>query len=116
MAQPSAPQNSEGSSRAVRDEVQAYVRTRRDLGPDYDDELVESLVEKIERALDARLAQVRPSRGGHNNRGVPVSLLAICMGLGIPLTAVAGGIAGLPGIITVWAALVFIILYFDLRR
>jgi hypothetical protein len=47
---------------------------------------------------------------------VPVSLLAICMGLGIPLTAVAGGIAGLPGIITVWAALVFIILYFDLRR
>jgi hypothetical protein len=38
------------------------------------------------------------------------------MALGIPITAIAGGIAGIQGIVIVWLSIIFLVLYFDWRR
>ena len=104
-------------SSEIREEVRVHVAARKELGPEYEDNVVESLVQKVEKALNARMdtknAQARASVGRQSARSVnPLGLLAICMCLGIPLTAVAGGLGGLPGIISVWGAVGFLVIYF----
>ena len=106
-------------SRDLQEEARAHLGARKDLGPEYEDEIIESFVQKVERIIDARidakLNQLRlPARP--RNRVNPIAILAIAMTLGIPLTAIAGGIAEETGIITVWVSILFLVLYFDWRR
>jgi hypothetical protein len=110
----------EGAKGQIGSEVLVHIKAEQDLGAEFEGEMVDSLVARIERALAARIeAKIARARisGRRPGAGVnPLGLLAITMALGIPLTAVAGGIGGLPGIIAVWAALVTLTIYFDRRR
>jgi hypothetical protein len=83
-----------------RDEVRATLEARRELGPDYEDELVERFAERVE----ARLRERSPAKTNEQSAAVViVSLLA-----SIPLIAIAGGTVGLAGVIAVCAALVLV--------
>ena len=120
MTEPSetrAPGHAEGH---IGSEVLVHLKAQQDLGAEFEGEVVDSLVARIEQALDARIeAKISEARLSGRRLGPrvnPLGLLAVTMALGIPLTAVAGGIAGLPGIIAVWAALGFLVVYFDRRR
>lgn len=70
-------------------------------------------MEQIEHLIDQRVEQRLASRGGRGlardekNKSIGISIAVIA--LGIPLTAIAGGIAGAFGIIFVWGALLAII-------
>jgi phage shock protein PspC (stress-responsive transcriptional regulator) len=121
MTQSSAGPESEVLSKEIREEVQAHLAARRDLGPEFEDVVVDSLVEKVEKSLgdriDAKIAQARLSGGRSPAQRVnPMGLMAIVPCLGIPLTAVVGGVGGLAGIITVWGAVGLLVVYFDRRR
>ena len=121
MTQSSAGPESEDLNKEIREEVQAHVAARRDLGPEFEDDVVDSLVQKVEKALgdriDAKIAQARLSGGRSSGQRVnPMGLMAVVLCLGIPLTAVAGGVGGLAGIITVWGAVGLLVVYFDRRR
>ena len=83
-----------------RDEVQSAVEARRELGPDYEDHIVDALVDKIER----RLAERQPS--GFDPRMLPIALGSL--GLAIPLTAIAASNVGLAAVIVVWIGIVFV--------
>lgn len=83
-----------------REEAQAALEARRELGIAYEDEVVDALVEKIER----RLAERRPSR----RQGAITPLVLGSLGLSIPLIAIAGSAAGLAGIIAVCVAIVLV--------
>jgi hypothetical protein len=86
-----------------REEARATLAARHELGVDFEDELVDRFVEKVEKRLETRYGKAARREGDK-----PFNLAVVSIVLGIPLTAIAGGIAGLPGLLTVWAGLVLI--------
>ena len=94
--------------RAVeRSEVAAALAARRELGTEYDDAFVEQFAERIEQVVEARLAGSAPATVEDDGSGQRQWVLGmVSLGTGIPITAIAGGISDLPGIITVWIGIV----------
>ena len=90
-----------GEELVPRDEARAALQARHELGPDYEDELVERFADRIEQRLRERRPAQRPA--DQNTAIVIVSLLAA-----IPLIAIAGGTVGLAGVIAVCTALVLV--------
>lgn len=83
-----------------RDEARAALEARRELGPDYEDQLVERFAERLE----TRLRERAPAKTNEQSTAtVIVSLLTA-----IPLIAIAGGTVGLAGVIAVCTALVLV--------
>lgn len=83
-----------------REEARASLEARRELGPAYEEELVERFADRIE----TRLRQRAPAtRGRPDTAVVVISLLAA-----IPLVAIAGGTVGLGGVLLVCLALVLV--------
>jgi len=82
-----------------RDEARAVLEARRELGPDYEDELAERFAQQVE----ARLRERAPVKRNESPAVVIVSLL-----VAIPLIAIAGSTVGLAGVIVVCAALVLV--------
>jgi len=86
-----------------RADVEAALAARRELGPAYEDEIVDSLVAKIEQRLDKR----EPPPPPEHYSVTPVVLGSI--GLGIPVTAVAlgnsPGAGGIAVAIVAWVAI-----------
>ncbi len=93
-----------------RDDVAAALEVRRELGLAYEHEVVDSFADRIEQAIavrvDARLAQERALRkDGHDRDGKQLALAITTLALGIPISAVSGGIAELPGLIVAWGGI-----------
>ena len=83
-----------------RDEARAALEARRELGPDYDDQLVERFAERLE----ARLRETAPAKRADQSPAVVIVSLVVA----IPLIAIAGSTVGLAGVIAVCAALVLV--------
>jgi hypothetical protein len=90
-----------------RRDLQAAVEARRELGPEYEPQLIESFLERLDRdidqRLDARVSGHRP-RPDRTNTSIPIALGSL--GLGIPLSGIAGGTGGLGGLLAAWAGIV----------
>ena len=84
-------------------DVHAALEARRELGPAYEDEIVDSLVEKIEQRLATRKDPTPPQQG------MVTPLVLGSIGLGIPVTAVAlsnaPGAGGIAVAIVAWVAI-----------
>ncbi|GAA1816037.1 hypothetical protein [Actinomadura chokoriensis] len=113
--------------RLPREDLTAAMAARRELGPDYDDAFIETVVDRIEEALDARAAAgprpgrrpaPRPRAGAeyvtaardHSLAMAVLSLLAA-----IPLSAIAVVNAGLPGLLITIAGIVLVNLTYTFR-
>jgi hypothetical protein len=101
------------------EEIRAAAETHHELGPRYQDAVIESFLDKVGREIDARvdarLAQqsAQPSPGyrrGHS--GSPMALAITSMALGIPISAIAVAAgahpAGFMGLLVVWIAIAVI--------
>ena len=94
-----------------RSEIEAVLETRRELGGSYDAELVDAFAERVERAIATRSGAVS-TRDKQQAKLVreagqrQMVLGFVSLGTGIPITAIAGGTADLPGIIVAWAGIV----------
>ncbi len=113
-----------GADPELRRELDATLRTREDLGPEYDDALLDAFLEKVDQRLDEavdtrvrrrlaeqRMTSVREESGrrpfdGPTGPGAAFALALTSLVLAIPLTAIAGDQAGLPGLLIVWAGVV----------
>jgi hypothetical protein len=84
----------------TREEVRAAVETYRELGPAYEDAVVDSLVEKIEQSLAEREP---PPDSDH---GLAFVVTLVSLGVSIPMLAIASG--SLAAIAVVCAALVLV--------
>jgi hypothetical protein len=101
----------------AREEIEATVGARRELGPGHDDHLIEGFLQRMEREIDRRVDE----RVAEAVRHVPQArtrgaLSPGTLAISIPIIAVAGGIGGLPGLILAFAALVAIFALSELRR
>src|SRR6201999_648536 len=107
-------------------ELHATLQARKDLGPEYESELIDSFLEKAAQRLDSQvehrvrreLAQAqmagtriaarggRPGGGDHDNRNRRFGLASVSLVLAIPLSAIATVNAHLPGLLVCWAGIV----------
>jgi hypothetical protein len=94
-----------------RADVAAAVEARRELGPAYDEALVDGLLERIER----RLAKRTPSSPRARFSAPPLPVTLGSLGIAIPLVGAAGGTVGLPGVIAVCLAIVLVNLIAAIR-
>jgi hypothetical protein len=69
-----------------RKDVEAALEARRELGRDYEPEIVDAFLEKIERRLDQRPAAGLPA---HPRQGSVTFLALGSMGIGVGATAIA---------------------------
>ena len=102
-------QSTKSHAEDIKRDIQASLEARRELGPAYDEQFLDALVERMTREV-AQVRQSRPQVPADNHfTAKQRSELAICsLIFGIPLIAIAGGEAGLAGIIAVCVAIVAI--------
>jgi hypothetical protein len=97
-----------------RKDVEAALEARRELGPGYEAQIVDSMVEKIEKRLDERLQAPAPRHQPYELR-----LALGSMGLGIGVTAVANsdahGVGGIIISIVAWIAIAVINIIYAVR-
>ena len=73
-----------------RKDVEAALEARRELGRDYEPEIVDAFLEKIERRLDQRPPAAAPAHRRHGSGSFSVTFLALgSMGIGVGATAIA---------------------------
>jgi predicted TPR repeat methyltransferase len=99
-----------GEEQVGREDAEALLEVRRELGPSYDAALVDSFAERMERAIaervDAQLAERRHQRQQVDSRdSKQLALGIVSLGCGIPITGIAAGITDLPGIIVAWSGI-----------
>lgn len=86
-----------------RQELEAAVHAHRELGPEYEDAVVDAIVDKIERRLDERVRPGKP-RKHVNLQEMALGSLAIA----IPIFAIGAWTAGLTGLVVVAVAVVLL--------
>lgn len=96
---------------SVREDLAAAVAARRELGPDYETAVVDGFLDRMDAAIaarvDSRVAERLEQPRGKDDAGNSQFVLALgSLGLAIPLSAIAGGIGDLPGLIVAWAGIV----------
>ena len=104
-----------------RQDVEALLEVRHELGTSYDAALVDSFAERIEKAVaervDAQVAERHRVAKRETDRDSQAMVLGIVsLGTGIPITAVAGGIADLPGMLVAWAGIVGVNVAYAVRN
>jgi cytochrome P450 len=99
-----------------REDLQAAVEARRELGPEREPEVIAAFLDRVESRLDRRLAERTPARRddrSHEQRRFALALISVACG--IPLTAIALGTSGLAALVVVWAGVVLVNLAFARR-
>ena len=82
-----------------RDELQAAIEARRELGSDMEPAVVDAFVERIEQRLASRT--VESEQALKRKRDHQKEMVLGVMGISVPVFVVAAIFAGLPGIIAV---------------
>jgi hypothetical protein len=96
-------------------ELEATLAARQEMGHELEPQLVERFAEKIEQEIDRRARELAAQRRpAHAAPMIPLALGSL--GIAIPLLGVAGGTAGLSGVIAVCLAIVLVNLLWAIRR
>jgi hypothetical protein len=104
-------------SEIPREELSATLAARHELGPEYDTALVDSFAERVEQVVQARVAALQVAAPPPPPAQAPpaalspahrVVIAAISLGVAIPITAIAGDVAGGVGVAITWAGIAVI--------
>ena len=82
----------------LHDELKAHLRTRQELGPEMEEEVVDSFLKRMQDAIDerveARVADSLDRQKPKSKSFLNTGRLAVVICLAIPLVAVAGSLGG----------------------
>lgn len=108
------------------EEIAAALRASRELGPEYDEAVAASLVERVDDTIEERVKHhvARQVGANESHRGVGSNtarmvLALVCLGISIPITAiVASLVGGVVPLFLVWLGLIsfYLIAVAGLRR
>lgn len=105
----------------LKKELDATLRARGELGEEYESALVDSFLEKVDRRIDGaverrvrrqfaeqRMVAARDARspGATDSWGERFGFGIVSLVLAVPLSAIGGGVAGLPGLLVAWTGIV----------
>lgn len=102
------------------DELQAALSARRDLGPEYEDEVVASFLDKVgqevDRRVDERLgaAPARAQRGPTDAQRLALAIVSLSLGTAatIPLALLDNG----PSFLVIWLGVIIVNIVFNRSR
>ncbi|MFC6885798.1 MULTISPECIES: hypothetical protein [Actinomadura] len=102
--------------RLPREDLTAALAARRELGPEYDDAFIETVVDRIKETLDARGASPAPAPAprrapvttGTGGQDHSLALAVLSLLAAIPLSAIAVVNADLPGLFLILAMIVLV--------
>jgi len=96
-------------------EAQAALGAYNELGPDYQDAVIESFLARLDQMNGVRprppmmpvpmAPAPLPSKKGN---GSQTAVIIVCIALAIPLTAIAGGMFGLAGMAITWVGIIVV--------
>jgi hypothetical protein len=89
-----------------RNELQAAIEARKELGTEMEPAVIDSFVERVERRLAERAEE--SERSLKRKRDHQKDMVLGAMGISIPLLAIAAIFTGLAGVLAVCAALAVI--------
>jgi hypothetical protein len=89
-----------------KDDLQAAIEARKELGPEMEPAVIDAFVERIERRLAERAVESEKSL--RQKREHQKEMVLGAMGISVPLFIVAAIFTGLAGVIVVCAALAVI--------
>ena len=89
-----------------RDDVQAAIEARRELGVEMEPHLIDSFVDRIEKWIDERAMGRIPAQR-HGREGSFVLALASLISA-IPITAIAATHGGITAMVVVWLGIVLL--------
>jgi GTPase Era involved in 16S rRNA processing len=89
-----------------KDELQAAIEARRELGAEMEPHVIDAFVERIERRIAERTEE--SERSLKRKREHQKEMVLGAMGISIPLLGIAAVFTGLAGVIVVCAALAVI--------
>ena len=99
----------------LREEAEATLAARVEVGQELEPQLVDRFADRVEKEIDRRARELAAQRRpAHNAPMIPLALGSL--GIAIPLLGIAGGTAGLPGVIAVCIAIVLVNLLWATRR
>ncbi|WP_179382325.1 hypothetical protein [Streptomyces sp. SA15] len=105
----------------LKKELNATLRARRELGEEYESALVDSFLEKVDQRIDGAVErqlrrqlaeqQMVVARGSRSPQptdswGERFGFGIVSLVLAVPLSAIGGGVADLPGLLVAWAGIV----------
>ncbi|MEE1929366.1 hypothetical protein V1J52_14445 [Streptomyces sp. TRM 70351] len=108
----------------LKRELDATLQTRKELGPEYEDELIDSFLGKMDQRLDAlvetrvrrriaeeQLSTSREAPSGRRPEAPPTSaavlgLAVVSLVLSVPLTAIVSQETNVFGVLLVWLGIV----------
>ena len=103
-----------GESETKKD-LRAAVHTARELGPDYENEILDGFLQRLDQRLDAQIAvRVRRELAAGDQRPEPArsggragnAFQYVSLALAVPLSAIGASLGHLPGLAIVWAGIV----------
>ncbi|WP_419995521.1 hypothetical protein [Streptomyces boninensis] len=107
----------------MKKELDATLQTRRELGPEYEEELIDGFLDKMQQRMDgldmrnrrqlaeqqmivARGSRPQAQSGEGSNFGERFGFATVSLILAIPLSAIGAVNADLPGLLVTWAGIV----------
>lgn len=111
----------DGRDTDLKKELDATLQTRRELGEEYESALVDSFLEKVDQRIDSaverrvrrqvaeqQMVAARDSRSPRttDSFGERFGFGIVSLVLAVPLSAIGGGVADLPGLLVAWAGIV----------
>jgi hypothetical protein len=97
-----------------RDELDAAVEARRELGQELEPQVIEGFLERVGQAIDERVDQRLKKREGDGEGTIGLAVVSLLFG--IPLTGIGAGTTGLAGLVVVWLGIVLVNFAYALRR
>ena len=113
-------------NKPTRDDLVAAIGARRELGPEYEDAVLDSFLARLENQIEARVdarvsqrlgqspAASAESQSGRSDPGLVLGVWSVIAG--IPVTAIATGNEGVVGLVVAWAGIATVNLAHALRR
>lgn len=105
------PREQSGLSDAdVQSQLRGHLAALREMGPEWQDPLVEAFLSRVEQRVDERVDRRVQERLSAMPalRSRSTSRLAISLAFAVPLMAIAGGFAGLTGVVLVLGAILLL--------
>ncbi|MFG1942902.1 hypothetical protein [Nonomuraea sp. NPDC048826] len=100
------------------EELRAAMSVSRDLGPDYDDAVAASFLDKIGQEVDRRVderLQAAPAarrRGPTDGQRLALAIVSLSLGTGATIALTVLGTTN-PGILVIWLAIVAVNFFFN---
>jgi hypothetical protein len=88
-----------------REDVEAALEARKELGRAYEPEIVDAFVERIERRVEERLKEARPREPHRIDLRLPLGSFALGVGATAVATSDAHGVGGIVIAIVAWIAI-----------